>query len=236
MNLTRETEQALERRKEENRTLMKEVLSQFVSEVSAPELGKLATAQTQTRKAVENLPAALKEATMEAVAEMAESQKAAVSQSLRPLAFMGLIVGMALVVMLAILLLRSTSGMTSSLSATAMTPETQATMTRLSTLQSEVAVLAEKVKTLQAQEADVLVRLKAAQDSLQKSTLAAQAMAANRETEQAEIERLMRLNQRFQFRLAPTNTGEVVVEIPPSAQPFTLNGRRYISVTTPETP
>ena len=235
INLRRANEVAEERRKEENRALMKQVLGEFVKEVNTPELATLATAQSSTRKAVEALPNKLAEEARGALAEMAESQKSALTQSLRPLALAGLILGVAVLVMLALLLLRSTSEPPRNLQVSnGLVAETQTAMTRLSGLQSEVAVISEKLKSVQAQEVETMTRLKAAQDSVQKATLAVQAMAANRETEQAEIERLMRLNQKFQFRLAPTNTGEVVVEIPLNAQPFTLNGRRYITVTTPE--
>lgn len=237
LNLQKENEAALERRKAENRTLMTEVLGAFVKEVNTPELGKLADAQVQTRKAVEGIPSLVAAEARDAMAEMAESQKTAVSQGLRPLVLMVMILGVAALVMLALLLLRSPSGMAATSPTTPeLMNETQAAVARLSSLKTEVTALLERVKTLQAQENETLTRLKVAQDSLQKATLAAQAMAANRETEQAEIERLLRLNQSFQFRLAPTNTGEVVVEIPASAQPFTLNGRRYITVTTPATP
>lgn len=211
--------------------MMTEIMGRFVQEVNAPELAKLASAQVETRKATEKSVTAMGEALLETVETTALNQKEALIHSMRPLVLVFLMLMAAGLVMLAVLLKRPASV------ATFPPGQSMEQIAKIradvDSLKAEAATLTERVNSLRMQEVATLDRLKTAQDALQKASLAGQAWTANRVSEQAELERLLRLNQSFQFRLSPTNNGEVVVEVPPTAQPFTVDGRRYITVTQP---
>lgn len=230
LDLKAEAAQAAERRKQENRAMMNEILTRFVHEVNAPELSKLAGAQVDSRTAMEKAVQLLESSLTETVESTAENQREMLLRSQRPLVLLFLVIAAASLVMLGVLLKRPPATAIPSGQTAEQIAQVQA---ETDSLKAQVATLTERVSALRQQEATTLERLQRAQDALQKASLAGQALSANREAEQSELERLLRLNQSFQFRLSPTNSGEVVVEIPPTAQPFTVDGRRYITVTQP---